>query len=53
MAGRMGNVKCTSRKHKIMGRDKDNNLLLVKGAVPVANGGFIMVRKSKTAKVQA
>lgn len=50
MAGHMGAVQCTSRNHKIVGIDKENNLLLVKGSVPGANGGFVFIRASKSAK---
>ncbi len=50
MAGHMGNVKCTSRNHKLVAVDKENNLLLIKGSVPGANGGFVYIRASKTAK---
>lgn len=53
MAGRMGNIQCTSRNHILVGVDKENNLLLIKGAVPGANSGFVFVRASKTAKVKA
>lgn len=53
MAGRMGNAQCTSRNHKLIGVDKDNNLLLIKGAVPGANGGFVFVRSSKTARIKS
>ena len=51
MAGHMGNERCTSRNHKLVGIDKENNLLLIKGSVPGANGGYVFVRTSKTAKV--
>ena len=50
MAGHLGDVRCTSRNHRLIGVDKDNNLLLIKGSLPGANGGFLFVRKSKTAK---
>jgi large subunit ribosomal protein L3 len=53
MGGRMGNAQCTSRNHRIIAVDKENNLLLVKGSVPGANGGFVFVRASKTAKIKA
>jgi len=49
MAGHMGAVRCTSRNHKLVAIDKENNLLLVKGPVPGANGGLVYVRASKTA----
>jgi large subunit ribosomal protein L3 len=50
MAGQMGNERCTSRNHRLIRIDSENNLLLIKGAVPGANGGFVLVRASKTAK---
>jgi len=50
MAGHMGAVKRTTRNHRLIGIDKENNLLLIKGSVPGANGGFVFIRKSKTAK---
>ena len=48
MSGQMGNERCTSRNHKLVGVDVENGLLLIKGSVPGANGGLIIVRKSKT-----
>ncbi|MBN1942243.1 MAG: 50S ribosomal protein L3 [Phycisphaerae bacterium] len=53
MSGHMGDVKATTRNHKLVGIDKEHNLLLIQGAVPGANGGYVMVRTSKTAKVKA
>ncbi|MCK4602057.1 MAG: 50S ribosomal protein L3 [Phycisphaerae bacterium] len=52
MAGHMGNVRCTSRNHKLVAIDKANNLLLIRGPVPGANSGFVFVRVSKTARVK-
>jgi large subunit ribosomal protein L3 len=46
----MGAVRCTSRNHKLVSVDKENHLLLIQGSVPGANGGFVMVRASKTAR---
>lgn len=51
MAGHMGAVRCTSRNHKLVGVDKENGLLLIKGPLPGANGGLLFIRESKTAKV--
>jgi large subunit ribosomal protein L3 len=51
MAGHLGSVRSTSRNHKLVGVDQENNLLLIMGPVPGANGGYLYVRKSKTAKV--
>jgi len=50
MSGHMGFVQCTSRHHKLVQVDKENNLLLIKGAVPGSNGGYVFIRASKTAK---
>jgi large subunit ribosomal protein L3 len=50
MSGHMGNVRTTTRHHKLVGIDKDNHLLLIKGSVPGANGGMVFVKYSKTAK---
>jgi large subunit ribosomal protein L3 len=51
MSGRMGDVRCTSRNHRLVGVDTENGLLLIRGALPGANGGYLMIRKSKTARV--
>ena len=50
MAGHMGDVRRTTRNHKLVGIDKENNLLLIKGSVPGANGGYVLVRRSITAR---
>ena len=53
MAGHMGAVRVTSRNHRLIAVDRENNLLLIKGPIPGANGGLVSIRKSKTAKVKA
>ncbi|HOD79834.1 MAG: 50S ribosomal protein L3 [Planctomycetes bacterium ADurb.Bin126] len=50
MAGHMGSVRSTSRNHRLVRIDKENNLLLIQGAVPGANGGYVFIRASKTGK---
>jgi len=45
MAGHMGNRRVTARKLKVVQTDPERNLLLVKGAVPGANGGLLLVEK--------
>lgn len=47
MPGRMGNETVTVRSIDVVGRDKAKNLLLVKGPVPGANGGIVVIRESK------
>lgn len=51
MAGHMGTTRCTNRNLRLIGIDKENNLLWIKGTVPGANGGYVFVRVSKTARV--
>ena len=44
MAGRMGNDRVTVRNLAVRGVDRENNLLLVGGAVPGARNGLVLVR---------
>ncbi len=46
MAGRMGGKKNTVKNLNIVKIDEGRNLLIVKGAVPGPNGGYITMRKS-------
>jgi len=45
MAGHMGNRRVTARNLEVIQADPERNLLLVKGAVPGANGGLLLVEK--------
>jgi large subunit ribosomal protein L3 len=45
MAGHMGNRRVTARKLEVVQADPERNLLLVKGAVPGANGGLLIIEK--------
>ncbi len=45
MAGHMGHVRVTAKKLQVIQADAERNLLLVKGSVPGANGGLLMIRK--------
>jgi len=45
MAGHMGNKKVTVRNLEVIQSDPKRNLLLVKGAVPAANGGLLIIEK--------
>ncbi len=47
MAGRMGGVKSTARNLDVIKIDKSKNLLIVKGAIPGPNGGYIIIKESK------
>jgi large subunit ribosomal protein L3 len=53
MAGHMGMDRVTTRNHPLVRVDKEQNLLLIKGALPGPNGGLLFVRKSVTAKVKS
>lgn len=46
MAGHMGNERVTVRKLEVFQTDPDRNLLLVRGAVPGASNGLLLIRKS-------
>ncbi|MFO0808649.1 MAG: 50S ribosomal protein L3 [Gemmataceae bacterium] len=44
MAGRYGNERVTARNLDVVRVDTENNVMLVRGAVPGANGGLLMVK---------
>ena len=46
MAGHYGAARCTSRNLKVVRVDLENNLLLVNGAVPGPNGGYVVIRQT-------
>jgi large subunit ribosomal protein L3 len=45
MAGHMGNRRVTVRNLEVIQADPERNLLLVKGAVPGADGGLLVIEK--------
>jgi large subunit ribosomal protein L3 len=47
MAGRMGNEQVTARNNVLVKVDAENNLLLIKGALPGPNGGLLFVKQSR------
>ena len=47
MAGRMGSDRITVKNLKVVQIDKDNNRILIKGAVPGRRGTLVEVRSSK------
>ncbi len=47
MAGRTGHVRRTVESQALVGVDPENNMLLIRGAVPGPNGGFVVVRRGK------
>ncbi len=46
LPGHMGNRRVTVRNLKVIQADKENNLLVVKGAVPGARGGYLFIKKA-------
>ncbi|WP_417851215.1 50S ribosomal protein L3 [Thalassoglobus sp.] len=47
MAGQYGNKRATIRSLKVVSVDVENNVLLVKGAIPGPNGGYVIIRAAK------
>ncbi len=43
MAGHMGDATCTTQNLRIVAIDEEENLILVKGAVPGSDGGWVFV----------
>lgn len=50
MAGHMGNKRCTVQSQKIVRVDANRNLLLVAGAVPGSQGGYVTILPAEKAK---
>jgi len=47
MSGHMGHQQVTMRNLRVLGVDKDDNLLVVEGSVPGPNGGYLVITKAK------
>jgi large subunit ribosomal protein L3 len=52
-AGRMGGERVTIRNIKVVGIDADNHLLVLRGAVPGAPNGIVVVRRAVARKPDA
>ncbi len=48
MAGRMGGKRITVKNLDVIKVDKERDMLIVKGAVPGPNGGYVIIRKSRS-----
>ena len=46
-AGHMGSDRVTVRNVKVVRVDAENNILVVKGSVPGAGGGYVVIRKRR------
>lgn len=47
MGGQMGNAQVTVRNLEVIDVDPEDHVLMVKGAVPGPNGGYVIVRRAK------
>jgi large subunit ribosomal protein L3 len=47
MSGHMGTDRVTMRNLRVLGIDKEENLLVVEGSVPGPNGGYVLINKAK------
>ena len=47
MAGRMGNERQTAQNLEVVQVDAERNLIAIKGAVPGAKGGLVIIRDAK------
>ncbi len=47
MSGHMGAERVTMRNLRILGIDKEENLLVVEGSVPGPNNGYVVITKAK------
>jgi large subunit ribosomal protein L3 len=45
MAGRMGNARVTVRNLKVVRVDAENNIVMVRGGVPGAKNGMVLIQK--------
>ena len=49
MPGHMGHERVTVKNLEVVKVDAEENLLLVRGAVPGPNGGYVMIRRAQQA----
>ena len=47
MAGHLGDERITTQNLKIVSVDAERGLIMIKGSVPGANGGYVLVRDAK------
>jgi large subunit ribosomal protein L3 len=46
MPGQYGNAQTTTRNQKVVGIDAENNLILIRGAVPGPRNGFVIIQET-------
>ena len=47
MPGQMGNVRLTVKNLRVAAVDTENNLLMIRGAVPGPNGSYVLIKKAQ------
>ena len=52
LPGHMGNERVTLQNLKVVRADVENNILLVKGAIPGYKNGYVIIRKAKKKKAK-
>lgn len=52
-AGHYGDARITAKNIKIVKTDLARNLIIVRGSIPGANGGYVIIRKGKKATAKA
>jgi large subunit ribosomal protein L3 len=52
MPGRMGNARIVAKNLKVIKIQEDQNLLVVRGAVPGARGGYLLIKRSRSAGIE-
>jgi large subunit ribosomal protein L3 len=53
MPGRMGGVRVTAQNLRVEVVDPERNLLAVRGSVPGAKGGFLMIKQARKSREMA
>ena len=53
MSGHMGNRQVTVRNLRVLGVDKDENLLVVEGSVPGPQGGYVVIIEGEEAAAES
>jgi large subunit ribosomal protein L3 len=48
MSGRMGGNRVTTKHHQLVSIDEEQNLLVIKGAIPGPSGGYVEIYSSRT-----
>jgi large subunit ribosomal protein L3 len=51
MAGHTGHEKSTVRNSKVLAIDEDKNVIMVKGAIPGPNGGYLVIKPALSCEI--